>query len=158
MKNKFHIIVLLTFSVRNWSFPSHFGAHIEVLSVLTLIIVKLKIHFFKKEQWSDLHMSKRSIFRKNFSLEAINRTSLASFTTNLVCLLLFCFSIFVGIKLNRLHPTELNQYPNYLFMYFFQFILPGIFGLAIPGVFCLRNPVMRHSVLLEFKNYLHVNV
>jgi hypothetical protein len=152
---QFYSLIILDL---DWSFPSHFGAHIEVLSVVTVVIVKLKIQFFKRIQWSNLKMSSRSIFRKNFTLEAINRSSLANFTTILVCLLLFCFSIFVGIKLNRLHPTQLNQYPNYLFMYFFQFIIPSIFGLSIPALFYIRNPVMRHSVLSEFKNYFYVNV
>jgi hypothetical protein len=62
--------------------PSHFGAHFEVLTLLIIIFVKLKIHFFKKKTVDD-KMTSRSIFKKNFVLEDINKSSLTTFTISL---------------------------------------------------------------------------
>ena len=65
----------------DWSLPSHFGAHID-FTTLTIIILKIKIHFYRANQVAS-SMTQKSIFLKNFSIEAINKSSLSSFTTNL---------------------------------------------------------------------------
>ena len=135
----------------DWSLPSSFGAHIEVFTTLTIIILKIKIHYYRSNQVEN-SMSKRSIFLKNFSLEAINKSFLSSFTTNLTGLLIMTTFVFFGIKLNQMKPTQLNEYPNYLYIYFIQLIVPNLLGFIIVGLFYSRNSTMRSSVMAELKN------
>ena len=135
----------------DWSLPSHFGAHTELLTIFTFIIIKLKIHNFKSNQVSTA-MSTRSIFLKNFSLDAINRSSISSFTINLIGLLIMSTFVFLGLKLNQMKPTQLNEYPNYLYIYFNQLILPNFVGILIVGLLYYKNSSMRESILSELKN------
>ena len=135
----------------DWSLPSHFGAHVEILTILTIILIKLKIHFFRSNQ-VEHEMTKRSIFLKNFSLEAINRSSMSSFTINLTGLLMMSTFIFVGLKLNQMNPTQLNEYPNYFYVYFNHLILPNLVGFIVAGLFYFKNPAMKESIVSELKN------
>ena len=135
----------------DWSLPSHFGAHIEVFTIFTILIIKLKIHYFRSNQVEN-EMTKRSIFLKNFSLNAINRSSISSFTTNLTGLLIMSSFVYFGLKLNQMKPTQLNEYPNYLYVYFFNLILPNVVGLFVTGLFYSKMSAMRESIMSELKN------
>jgi hypothetical protein len=139
----------------DWSLPSHFGAHFEVFTLLTIVIVKLKIHFFKAKS-TEKEMTKRSLFRKTFTLDANNSHALANFSTNFISLIIFGLVIIVGLKLNRLTPTDLNIYPNYLLMYFFQLILPNLVGYAVLGLLYMKNSAMRATLVMEFNNFYSV--
>ena len=139
----------------DWSLPSHFGAHFEILTLLTIIVVKLKIHFFKKKSIED-QMTSRSIFKKNFALEAINKSALTTFTISLTALLLFSTFVVLGLKLNKLMPLEMNENPNYLWYYLLQLILPNIVGLIVACLLYFNNPSLRNSVLAELKRYISV--
>lgn len=139
----------------DWSLPSHFGAHFEVLTLLTIIIVKLKIHFFKRKS-IEQQMTNRSIFKKNFALEAINKNSLTSFTISLTALLLFSTFVILGLKLNKLMPLEMNKHPNYDWYYVLQLVLPNVVGLIVACLLYFNNPSLRISVLAEWKSYMSV--
>lgn len=138
---------------KDWSLPSNFGAHFEVLTILIIICVKLKIHFFKKKATIEGKMTTRSIFMKNFTLETINKNSLTTFSLNLTGLLLFSSFVFLGLKLNKLPFVEMNVFPNYFLYYVLQLILPNLVGLIVSCLFYLTNRSMREGVLAECKNY-----
>ena len=138
----------------DWSLPSHIGAHIEVFTVLSIILIKLKINFFRSNHVEHT-MTKRSIFLKNFSLEAINRSSIPSFTTNLTGLLIMSMFLFVGLKFNKIKPHQLIEYPNYLYVYFIQLILPNFVGFIFVYLFYSKNSAMRESIISELKNGYH---
>ena len=138
----------------DWSLPSHFGAHIEVFTTLTIVLIKLKIHYFRSHQVEHA-MTKRNIFLKNFSLEVINKSSISSFTTNLTGLLIMSTFLFVGLKLNTIKPHQLIEYPNYLYVYFIQLILPNFVGFIFVYLFYSKNSAMRESIISELKNGYH---
>ena len=132
----------------DWSSPSHYGGHMEVFILLTMILMKLKIHYFRSLQ-VEHSMTKRGIFLKSFSLEFINRSSITSFSTNLSGLLIISISMFVFIKLNEMKPHQLNEFPNYIFFYFLNLIMPIFFGCTLAGLFYSKNSSMRESVMSE---------
>ena len=136
----------------NLSLPSHIGGkHVEIFTFLTIIIAKLKIHYFRSRE-VERAMTKRSIFLKNFSLEVINKSSITSFTTNLAGLFIISFSLFIGFKFNELKPQEMNEYPNYLFVYFIHLILPNLAGVVFAVLFYSKNSSMRKSIVSELKS------
>ena len=135
----------------DWSLPSHFGAHIEIFTIFTILIIKLKIHYFRSNH-AENQMTKRSIFLKSFSLNEITRSSISSFTTNLTGLLIMSTFVYFGIRLNQMKPIQLNEYPNYLYVYFFNLILPNIVGFFVTGLFYSKMSAMRESIMSELKN------
>lgn len=137
----------------NWSLPSHFGAHFEVLTILTVLFVKLKIHFYKTKA-IERKMTKRSIFLKNFTLEAMNKSSLTTFTINLAGLLMFSSFVFLGMRLNKHHPLEMNEYPYYLFYYALHIVMPNLVCLIFCSLFFIKNSTLRKCVFMELRNYI----
>ena len=136
----------------NLSLPSHIGGkHVEIFTILTIIVAKLKIHYFRSRE-VERAMTQRSIFLKNFSLEVINKSSITSFTTNLAGLLIISLSTFIGIKFSELKPQEMNEYPNYLYVYFIHLILPNLAGVVFVALFYSKNSPMRESILSELKS------
>jgi hypothetical protein len=146
-----YYICIATLPELDWSLPTHFGAHIEILTIITIIVIKLKIHYFRSNLVEDT-MTKRSIFLKNFSLEAINRNSMSSFSTNFTGVLIMSTFVFFGLKLNRMNPTQLNEYPNYFYVYFSQLILPNLVGFIVIGIFYSKNTTMRATFFSELNN------
>jgi len=141
----------------DWSLPSNFGAHFEVLTIVTIVCVKLKIHFFKKGAVAvEERMTPRSIFKKKFTLEAIDKGSLTTFTLSLTGLCLFSSFVVLGLKLNKLQFLEMNVYPNYFLYYVLQLILPNLVGLIVSCLFYLTNRSLRESVYAECKSYASV--
>jgi hypothetical protein len=145
-----YYICIARLPVLDWSLPSYFAAHLEVLTIFTIIIIKLKIQYFRSNQ-KEGHMTKRSIFLKKFSMEAINKSSITSFSTNLTCLLFVSTFVFFGLKLNQMTLSQLNEYPNYLYVYIYQLILPSLVGFIIVGLFYSKNAAMKQCIMLELK-------
>lgn len=140
---------------QDWSLPSHFGAHFEVFTVLTIISVKLKIHFYNNKS-IESQMSKRSIFMKNFTLQSINKTSLTSFSISFAGILMFSSFVFMGMSLNKLSPSDVNISPYRDMYHALHLILPSLVSLTFCSFFYVRNPKLRQAVASEFKNYIDV--
>jgi len=140
---------------QDWSMPSHFGAHFEVFTVLTIIFVKLKIHLYKTKS-IESKMTKRSIFMKNFTLQSIDKSSLTSFSISFAGLLMFSSFVFMGMSLNKLPPLDVNKSPFRYWYHTLHLILPSLVNLTFCSFFYLRNPKLRSTVALEFKNYIDV--
>ena len=140
---------------KDWSLPSHFGAHFEVFTVLTLIFVKIKIHLYKTKS-IESQMTKRSIFMKNFTLESINKTSLTSFSISFSGILMFSSFVFLGMRLNKVSPLDINGSPYSYWYHSLHLILPNLVNLTFCSFFYFRNPKLRQTLASEFKNYIDV--
>ena len=139
----------------DWSMPSHFGAHFEVFTVLTIIFVKLKIRLYRTKS-IERQMTKRSIFMKNFTLESINKSSLTNFSISFSGLLMFSSFVFLGIRLNKLPPLNVNNSPYSNWYHTLHLILPNLVSLIFCSFFYVRNPKLRQTVASELKNYISV--
>ena len=138
--------------------PISFQGQVEVFSLLFYIIVKIKISFFQK---SNSHLEDlshgNSVSSKNSILEHISKNYLSSYRTNVIMLSIYMSFILVTSKITQLNPIEVNQYPNYLHVYFFQLISPPLIGFTMVAMFYARNSFMRETLWHEFTNYFKIN-
>jgi hypothetical protein len=72
-------------------------------------------------------------------------------------LTIYASFIIVTSKINKMLPMEVNEYPNYIYVYFFQLISPPLIGFSILGLFYARNKSLRESLFNEMKQYFDCN-
>jgi hypothetical protein len=83
------------------------------------ILVKVKIEYFKKSNAvEDSGAAPRS--GKWQFLESMAKNSLSNFKTNLILLVVYFSFVIVTVWLNQSSLVAINEYPNYLYVYFFQ--------------------------------------
>ena len=58
----------------------------------------------------------------------------------------------LNIKTNALTVEQVNRFPNYLYMYFLQFLGPSLIGILIAIFQYLRHREMRHSIFMEMRD------
>jgi len=93
--------------------------HFEIFSILLYILVKVKIEYFKRsnaveDSSSTAHSGKWQI------LESMAKNSLTNFKTNLIILTVYFSFVIVVARLNQSSLVAINEYPNYLQVYFIQ--------------------------------------
>jgi hypothetical protein len=71
-------------------------------------------------------------------------------------LLLFSSFVFLGMTLNKPEPLEMNIFPNYVWHYSLQLILPNIVGFIVCTLFYINNGPLRAAIFSEIKNYISV--
>ena len=140
-----------------FSKPFSFQAHFELFSILFCVAIKIKIRFFQKSNLLFEKMSQGSISNKKTILENISKNYLSSFRTNVIVLAIFLSFILVTMRLNKLSPIAVNEYPNYLYVYFFQLISPPSIGFTLVGMFYARNSFMRETLMHEITNLFKIN-
>lgn len=96
---------------------------LEMLSLLLHIAIKIRILVYKTKVGqpslvSSCFMSlKKSTVAPNF-----DKHSIANFSTNIFNVIIFSVVVVVISKVNSLSPPQINDYPNYLYVYIHQFI------------------------------------
>jgi hypothetical protein len=60
--------------------------------------------------------------------------------------------IAVDVFINNLDPKAINEYPNYLFIYWTHSYGPAIFGGIVPIIYYTRNRPLREAVFRELKD------
>jgi hypothetical protein len=122
----------------------------EILSVLLLIIIKVKISLHRKK--INKIDDQKNTFQKNYVLSMIEKQNIADFTSNLLGLVSFTCFAFLTLKINLMTISELNQFPHFLFLYAFQLVCPALIGFTIFFVNYMRNNTMRETLQRELKN------
>jgi len=133
----------------DWTLPVLTSGHFEVFSLIFCIIVKLKVHFFK-EKFSN--QDNLNVYRKKFAINDFQKTSLTSYVTNLGMLSVYFTFVFIAFKLSEIYPTNVNQFPYDIYLYFLQLIFPNLIGFAILGLLYGKNSLLRENILTELKN------
>jgi hypothetical protein len=127
-------------------------AIVEILSVLLLIVIKLRISIHKRN-----HMppEQQNVSHETNGLALIEKQNIADFTSNLMGLLsLTCFSL-LSIKINAFTISDINQFPHFLFLYFFQMGCPVLVCLTVSLINYYRCKNLRETIKRELKEYLH---
>ncbi len=93
--------------------------HFEIFSILLYILVKVKIEYFKRsnaviDSSTTPHSGKWQI------LESMAKNSLSNSKTNLIILTVYFSVVIVTSWLNQSLLVAINEYPNYLYVYFSQ--------------------------------------
>ena len=131
--------------------PLKVPAVLEVGSVVLHLILKLsiavKLKFQVRVPPIDNHP--RTLCIKNEFLKAVEQQSIADFTSNILGMICLTLLSLYSILTNSLIKPEINEYPNYLYLYFLQFVFPCLVSFLIPSVHYLRSPQLRKTIVRE---------
>jgi hypothetical protein len=123
---------------------------VEVLSALIHFAVKCKIWHFKKiknQNCAKGLKNKKHLFN-------LDNNSYADFSINL-CVILVCLLYeMLNLKVSSFNVSEMNQYPNYLYVYLFQIIGPNFLCWTVAVMFYYRYQLLREAVLKKIHQYL----
>ena len=123
---------------------------LEMLSLLLHIAIKIRILVYKTKVGQPSLVSscflslKKSTVAPNF-----DKHSIANFSTNIFNVIIFSVVVVVISKVNSLSPPQINDYPNYLYVYIHQFVYPNVIGFVTSGVYYVHNPSLRKMIINE---------
>ena len=116
----------------------------ELCSVLLHLVVNLKIHLYKRRKNSNGEHNK---FDRS--------KSFASFTINLIGYIFLITAFLNMIKLSGTEPKDLQNYPNYLFVYFRSLAMPGVGTIIVFSMFFTRHSGLRRLIYGELKHLVN---
>jgi hypothetical protein len=129
-------------------------AVVEILSVVLLIVIKLRILIQKKNnQPPEIN----NVFHKSYVLTMIEKQNIADFTSNLMGLLSLTGISLLSIKINSSTIVDANQFPNYLYIFFFQMGCPVLICLTVFIVNYCRCKNLRETLQRELKEHIDEN-
>jgi hypothetical protein len=127
----------------------------EMLSLLLLIIIRIRIVIHKKKTQP---AEPTNIFHKNYVLSMIEKQNIADFTSNLIALLsLTCLALII-FKVNSMTITEINLFPNFLLLYFFQMFSPQLVCFTMFMANYRRCKNMRETFKRELKEQFNLEM
>jgi hypothetical protein len=124
----------------------------EILSVLLLIFIKVRISLHKmKTQPTEA----TNVFHKSSVLAMIEKQNIADFTSNFFGLSSLAGFALLALMVNSMTINEINQFPHFLLLYFFQLVYPFLMGLTLLFVLYKRCKIMRETLQRELKDFLN---
>jgi len=118
----------------------------EILSVLLLIFIKVRISLHKmKTQPTEA----TNVFHKSSVLAMIEKQNIADFTSNFFGLSSLAGFALLALMVNSMTINEINQFPHFLLLYFFQLVYPFLMGLTLLFVLYKRCKIMRETLQRE---------
>ena len=127
---------------------SKFG-YFEIASFILNVCIMFRINFNQKK---NNVQTENCISKKKQFLLQLEKQSLTDFTTASLSIFAFIINSVLASKINSLNVKEINQYPNYVYMYFFQLVEPCLISSLISLLYYCRHPPLRESMFREFKN------
>jgi hypothetical protein len=124
----------------------------EILSVLMLIVIKIRISIHKKNHQPT---EPTNIFHKSYVLAMIEKQNIADFTSNLIGLLSLTSLALLIFKVNSMDTTEINKFPNFLLLYFFQMFCPQLICLTVFMMNYNRCKNMRDTLKRELNEWFN---
>ena len=117
--------------------------------------VKCKIKFLEMKQKQSVNPIPNSMFvNKLDDISFIQNHTISDYVTNIVALCSCTLLIATTTLVNKMDPSGLSQYPNYLLVYFLHFALPLLFTGSIMVLYYGRHQPLRASLLREAKTRL----
>ena len=131
--------------------------HIIIVDSLS---IALHFGFWVTKQALKLSFSQKFKDYKTFEMQLgslIKRDNINTFAVNISCLVLTVITVFyLPRRINRMHPVELQTYPNYYLIYFQDLVMNPCCLLAIMMLYLARNKKLRVDVWQDMKqNYLN---
>jgi len=85
----------------------------------------------------------------------IEKQNIADFTSNLIGLLSLTSLALLIFKVNSMDTTEINKFPNFLLLYFFQMFCPQLICLTVFMMNYNRCKNMRDTLKRELKEWFN---
>ena len=119
------------------------------------VFVKCKIKFLEMKQKQSVDPFPNSIpLNQLDDISFIQNRTFSDFVTNVVSLCSVALMIVTTTLVNKMDPSGLSQYPNYLLVYFLHFALPLLFTGSIMVLYYGRHQPLRASLFREAKTHL----
>jgi hypothetical protein len=139
--------------------PITFNTVILIIKITTLLIhvfVNIKIFVYKGQRQVILPKLSYSEESKKHFLKAIEKQHLTNLTV-FTCFLIGSGILFILIfKITNLEPYKLNEYPNYLMVYWMNLVHVPLFSILLCLLFYWKNDTMRHIIMREIKDFLRI--
>ena len=120
---------------------SHSEGYIEMFSITLYIVTKLRLSVYSHYQ-NPITQS-LNIFSKTFLLYTLEKQCIVDLTSLIINKLSFALLALLSAKVNKLSIPEVNNYPNYLYVYSFQLLGAPIICLIIIGLQFIRHRNIR---------------
>ena len=82
----------------------------------------------------------------------IQNRAISDFFTNILSILSVTLLIVTTTLVNKMEPTEVSKYPNFLLVYFLHFAIPLIFSGTIIFLYFVRHQPLRSTIYREAKS------
>ncbi len=136
-------------------------AIIAIVSIMVHIFVNIKILFYKKNdnnQVNEQNYQQNYKQPKNMLLKTLEKQSLPNFTIISCFLIGFSSLIFLLSKVSQLEPHKLNEYPNYLMIYWINLANSLLLTALLSILIYCRNATMRQMMAREIKEFLRISL
>ena len=136
--------------------PKRGGTVAENFTVTLYVVVMIRIVIHKRSLTGlPTRHSAVSRFRVQDLLN-LDKTTIATTSTNLVILFCFAFYIYFYAKLKTMNYLSYNLYPNYLFVYFHLLLWTPLIIFLACSLYYIRHEPLRQTLLREINEYLRV--
>ena len=129
--------------------------YLDTISIILHVFIKLRINLYQKRKASNIEPKHKIWMTKNsLIMSKIEVASIADFTTNVIGISIITAYAMLAKHINAMTVLELNTWPNYILMNFYQFIIPSITAIIISTLYYSRHPLLRKTLVRELKNCL----
>ena len=77
-----------------------------------------------------------------------------TFCNSIITVLFLVVNALLTAQVNSLSVAEINEFPNYLYMYCLQLIQPGLVTSALALLYYIRHPPLRHGLFREVNDWI----
>ncbi len=130
-----------------------------IVSILVHIFVHIKIFFYKKNVNNKVNEQNYQQYykqQKNMFLKALEKQSLPNFTNISFFLIGFVGFYFLISRVSELEPHKLNEYPNYLMVYWINLANSLLVAALLAILIFCRNETMRQVLKREVKRFFRL--
>ena len=118
---------------------------IEITTLLIHIVIQCRIVYHKRNNSMPNQLSVMS--NSSFSSNTIS-----SFTTRIFSIIGLCAYTLITFKVNSMHLSEVEVYPNYIYVQIYNLILSNIVGFMLTAVYYVTHPQMTRCLLQNIRD------
>ena len=122
-------------------------AVILLASLIIHIFINVKIKIYKERTVGESSTSKK-YFMANMDIQ-----TLTNYSTNFVILIVLLVSVFFMHKLNQIELIQVNEFPNYIYVYYINLFSP-VFVINLNIISLFRKDMIRKSFKEEFSSLI----
>ena len=117
---------------------------VEITTFLIYIFIQCRIFLYKRKN----QLKNPTLDLANSKL---NSNSLSSFTASFLSTIALCVYTVMTIKVNSIKLSDIEVYPNYIYLQFYNLIAPNILGFIVTFVYYVIHPAMTRTLLQNLK-------
>ena len=124
---------------------------IRIISFLIHVVLGGKILIFKIHGQKLIDsVSTNFTWSKDTMISMIENQIMTDLTTSFSFVGMFLLSMLPANLVNEMDPVETSSFPNYLYIYFMQFVVPVLMAVLVILLYFSRNEQLRKTTYNEF--------